>query len=1053
MLWIAVMMGLSVTGVFAQQNSEVPKGQFLDARTSTQSYIKINDVYSADASKLLTEWTSNGFSLQTVNGKALYTTGQYAANVQYYATSTEIKLPEVVGDEKLILQIEEFFKTETKYDNMYVKISADNGQSWRPLSRASGNSDWRSNYMDITAYSNKAVIISLSFSSDDSIESEGWSVADINIYTANSTNQPVQKAQLRSIAANLIETIEIVNVHTEDYPETVFIDFLPKDINGDVIPGLDRSDFRIFNDNTEDGTDCKELYMANYSANPAIDIVFLMDNSGSMYDDQQNVANNLVAMINNLHSSGYDARLALVRFGQGANGGNPIVEPNPSLPTSAFFYNTSDFINFWNAKNTDDGGYEPGYLVMKNAAESSLIQFRDYAEKIFVMITDENVTCFGNSSSVSMQDAINALQLKGIRLFTIETDEACSYNDYYPVCNATNGEYYPDIQSDFSTIFSNLVSIVSSKYTLRFCPPSTTTQGGCIPLRLETTKTPVVSASTCYTPTPLPRLVRNLQTQALDGMQRDENQSIPLGVEVLNADPNDITGVKVYYRKIGVPSDRNTVLFESYSMQRSGATTFYYTIPANKVQRHSIEYYFVAQFVNGTEVSSPTETQEYFAWTIPIKPNYAPNITNVVAPAQSYPCQDITVSATITDNTNYLAKQVLYYKTNQAPSVWMFTTMTPTGISNEFRATIPAQNMQTTGVSYYILAEDDYGTQSWYGTPEAPMVVTPMLTPIASTGASMTIAVYDINNIVTQCSPMSGNDVLKAYFTNSCGQLQEAGSGIADPSIPYISFPIYANSGQGYKNGFDPNETVYFRLIRNGKSYDLTGNNVVKFNPTQPGFIMALSGVGIPQIEVIGNGMNISPDDMIPDANDNTDFGSSSTPVNRTFTITNTGCDDLVVTSIDVDDAANFQTVNLQQDVHIYPGGNHNFTVTYNGTATATAIVSIGNNSINPFNFAVKGTKTGGGPVNCGISVYPNPMTSTDYGGIVAFDLGVASTVSVLVIDLTTGQTRQVIVNSVYLAAGRYNYYISKYNLLPGVYLAVVDINGSVCSQQFLVTP
>ncbi|MDR1023942.1 MAG: choice-of-anchor D domain-containing protein [Prevotellaceae bacterium] len=1069
MLWAAFALGVSTTGAFAQQQNrdEVPKGQFLNVQTRARSYVKVSDVYSADALKLSTEWTSNGFSLQTADGSAVFTTGQYAPNAQLSAVSAAIQLPEVAaaGKGRLVLQVDEIFKTETKYDRMYVKVSADGGQSWQLVSKASGSSGWRSHSINITSFAGKSVIISLSLSADGSIESDGWSIAGVSIYTANLAKPQAQGSRMmRSLNTNQIASLEIINVHTEDYPEAVFVDFLAKDNNGNVVPDLDRNDFKIVNDNVEDGTSCKELYHANHALRPAVDIVFIMDNSGSMSDDQQNVADNLELMIDNLYLSGYDTRLGLVRFGQGANGdapgatsGSPIVEPNPSLTTSAFFYDANDFINFWYAKNVDDGGYEPGYWAMAAAANSPLIQFRDYAEKIFLIITDEDISSWGgeNVSQYSMSDAISALNAKGIRLFAITENTSAFRADYKPVCDSTKGDFYPNIKSSFSGIFADLAGSISSKYTLRFCPPPGTVQDTidpnyCIPLTLETTETPAISVSTCYTPKPLPRIVRDVRTQALDGVTQSEDQFIFFAVEVLDADPDSIQGVRVYWRVINDTSDLKSVSFAPYSMLRSGPTTFYYNIPANKVKRYSIEYYFVAQFTNKTEVNSPTETQEYFAWTIPIAPNYAPDISNLNPPTQSYPCQDITIKAGITDDTDTLKKVLLFYKTNQAPSIWVQVPMIApdTANPNVFAATIPAAAMQTTGVSYYLYAEDNFGAQGWDGTPEEPHVIAPRQDPMPSQGEKMTITARNTNNIQTACSPLGGSDELKAYFTNSCGQLQVGGAATITPGTNRATIVVSANTGQGYKNGFDLGEEIYFRLVRDGLEYDLALAAPVYF---AYGIISlpAAAGIGNPQIEVRGGGLEIAPNDMTPDVSDNTDFGEqiSGTSTPHAFTISNTGCADLVVSSIAVNDTTNFLAPNLQQPAYIYPGDSYSFSVAYRAKATATAILSIINNSLNPFSFAVKGAKSAVSNNDCGISVYPNPMTSSDYGGFVAFDVLVTSEVVVYVVDMGTGVLKQLVLDLTTLPAGRYTHYISKPLLGgAGTYLVVVSINGSPCT-------
>jgi hypothetical protein len=120
------------------------------------------------------------------------------------------------------------------------------------------------------------------------------------------------------------------------------------------------------------------------------------------------------------------------------------------------------------------------------------------------------------------------------------------------------------------------------------------------------------------------------------------------------------------------------------------------------------------------------------------------------------------------------------------------------------------------------------------------------------------------------------------------------------------------------------------------------------------------------EIDVDGFGRSISTGDVSPSPEDATDFGSVPSlgvTIERTFTITNNGNADLVLTgspfvSIGGPNAADFTVTQMPAPV-IAPGGHSDFKIAFRATDVGyrTAAVSIANtdDSENPFKFVVQG--------------------------------------------------------------------------------------------------
>ena len=123
----------------------------------------------------------------------------------------------------------------------------------------------------------------------------------------------------------------------------------------------------------------------------------------------------------------------------------------------------------------------------------------------------------------------------------------------------------------------------------------------------------------------------------------------------------------------------------------------------------------------------------------------------------------------------------------------------------------------------------------------------------------------------------------------------------------------------------------------------------------------------VPEMDVQGNSVSIADGDTTPAAADHTDFGSVATsggPIDRTFTIENTGSGVLSLSGdpkveISGTDAADF-TVTVQPSSPVAASGSTTFTVQFDPSAVGlrTATVSIANDDSdeNPYNFDIQGT-------------------------------------------------------------------------------------------------
>ncbi|MEM6297215.1 MAG: BspA family leucine-rich repeat surface protein, partial [Bacteroidota bacterium] len=124
---------------------------------------------------------------------------------------------------------------------------------------------------------------------------------------------------------------------------------------------------------------------------------------------------------------------------------------------------------------------------------------------------------------------------------------------------------------------------------------------------------------------------------------------------------------------------------------------------------------------------------------------------------------------------------------------------------------------------------------------------------------------------------------------------------------------------------------------------------------------------GVPEIDVLGNGISIVDGDISPNVSDGTDFGSvavSGGNQTETFSIENTGTGTLDVTSINLSGVSggDFSVGAIALPTSIAVGASTTFTITFTPSASGTrdAAVTINNNDSDEaaYNFTIQGIGT-----------------------------------------------------------------------------------------------
>ncbi len=696
---VIIFLVLIFSSTLLGQNQDEPKiakGQILPAKEMQRSNSFYEKIRNSDATTIfhddfesgIVNWTLNGSwqignptsgpgnGYNSINCAATNLTGNYGNSANDWMISSTIALPNAA--DQILLELDEWFSLESGYDNGRIKISTNNGSTWSQIDNRSGSSGWRSSIIDLTSYKGSSVKLGFNLTSDGSIVSNGWYIDNVSIKTIEPEPLTANMQGFNSQNFPLI----YMNVNVASY--------------GTGIPSLTQSNFQVF----ENGILQTELFEVTPpetgGGQRLADIVFLMDNSGSMDDEQAAIRNNIISFVDQLMQSDINFALGLCRYGQSAASGNPYLEDNGQLTQNAIYFRD----NVW-LRNVIDGGTEPGYYAITQSASG--FNFRPGAQKIFIILTDETP----NQGGSTQAQAITACQNGNITLYALTNSESAALNQ---IATATNGQYY-NITDPFNNILDDIGQAISATYIVRYSSSNPNCNGLMRNIEVVVNHDGnQASATGSYMPCQAPTIVRTPTTIALHNQPWAENTQFTIDVEVTDNYAPLVNIVKLFYK------NTTTTVFQNVAMSNVGGNTWRGIIPSAAVTMPGVDYYITGSDGEVT-VSDPPIEPSANPHQLAILPNVAPVINHT--PVQYLTVgQPINIEAEIIDNTNSLVDRKLFYKKR---GQILYQSVSMTFISgNNYIATIPTNYTVAEGVDYYISAWDNFGVRTDHGTQAIP---------------------------------------------------------------------------------------------------------------------------------------------------------------------------------------------------------------------------------------------------------------------------------------------------------------------------------------------
>lgn len=181
------------------------------------------------------------------------------------------------------------------------------------------------------------------------------------------------------------------------------------------------------------------------------DIVFIIDTTGSMGDEINNVKNNINSFVDILKAKGVSAGLALIDYQDITYDGYDSTQVHKN-GSSNWFYNVEDYKSAISALRLGDGGDWPETAV--DALETArLLDMRASAGKIFVLVTDADYKVDNRYGIPSMAAEIELLKNAGVSC-SVVTDpyEESTYYDLYTNTNGIFANIYGNFNSELTAL-------------------------------------------------------------------------------------------------------------------------------------------------------------------------------------------------------------------------------------------------------------------------------------------------------------------------------------------------------------------------------------------------------------------------------------------------------------------------------------------------------------------------------------------------------------------------------------------------------------------------
>lgn len=489
--------------------------------------------------------------------------------------------------------------------------------------------------------------------------------------------------------------------------------------NGISVGGLTRNDFDVSeqyrNAAGETGNNPITDITVTSSGGAArpVDIVFVIDDTGSMADEIVAVIANAQAFADDLASRGFDYRLGLVRFKD---------EDNTGVINGGNLTADKDEFKGWVGLLRASGGGDTAENAFGALVLATTMNFRPGSQRVFILITDAPSH---TRAGFTQADVCTRIQAVNGVIYVAGPNNG-QYNGLGSLTAVCGGKWYPVI-SPLSSILDDVRVDIVQLYTIRYNTLNVRFDGE---LRTATLKVTHNSASAqdsvTYTPTAGPEIELDAATQARLSSAVAQSTDVPVGVNIRDRIAPFPLNAFLFYRTISSANFTPITLTRDSGSESDGH--YAALIPAVAVQQPAVEFY-ITSTDGGPVRTLPAEDPATHAFAIAVLPNEAPVIVHTPPRITDVTTGNpVRLTATVTDSTMFVQSVHVQYTVLNPLMSQVPTDLTMNNVGgNTYQVDLPGAEFtpDAGGFQYVIEATDNFGVTSRLPISDFFVVVVP----------------------------------------------------------------------------------------------------------------------------------------------------------------------------------------------------------------------------------------------------------------------------------------------------------------------------------------
>ena len=208
-----------------------------------------------------------------------------------------------------------------------------------------------------------------------------------------------------------------------------------------------------------DGEDSDDTSIANVQIKGQVDVVFIVDTTGSMSPYIMNVKNNLTSFVNDIEAAGITPNFALVEYKDITCDGQNSTNAKQTETATNWFKGADEFKAEIAKLGSTGGGDEPETVI--DALEMARqLDLRTTSQKFFIVVTDASYKVDNNYGITDMDEMIGLLVEDDINVSVVST---ATWQSVYQSLYESTGGIFANVSGNFKDELLGIADVIKEE--------------------------------------------------------------------------------------------------------------------------------------------------------------------------------------------------------------------------------------------------------------------------------------------------------------------------------------------------------------------------------------------------------------------------------------------------------------------------------------------------------------------------------------------------------------------------------------------------------------